>query len=55
MVYINQNVPKGIQGYCIDMYCGKSFNVIKSNCSGSPHYKKLKDMGVTNYTELFEE
>lgn len=55
MVYINQNVPKSIRGYCIDMYYGKPINVIKSNCSGSPHYKKLKDMGVANYTELFEE
>lgn len=56
MVYVDRNVPKQYKGYCRDMYYGKDFNVIKSyGETQCPHYKKLKDMGVENYNELFWE
>lgn len=56
MLYVDRNVPKQYKGYCKDMYYGKDFNVIKSyGETKCPHYKKLKDMGVENYNELFLE
>ena len=56
MLYVDRNVPKQYKGYCRDMYYGKDFNVIKSyRETQCPHYKKLKDMGVENYNELFWE
>lgn len=56
MIYVDRNVPKQYKGYCRDMYYGKDFNVIKSyGETQCPHYKKLKDMGVENYNELFLE
>ena len=56
MLYVDRNVPKQYKGYCRDMYYGKDFNVIKSHGETQcPHYKKLKDMGVENYNELFWE
>ncbi len=56
MLYVDRNVPKQYKGYCRDMYYGKDFNVIKSfGETQCPHYKKLKDMGVENYNELFLE
>ena len=55
MLYISQNVPKDYQGYCREMYFGNSINVIKSGNEKSPHYKRLKDMGVSNYSEIFRE
>lgn len=56
MLYVDRNVPKQYKGYCRDMYYGKNFNVIKSHGETQcPHYKKLKDMGVENYNELFLE
>ena len=36
--------------------CPKMFrNVIKSGNEKSPHYKRLKDMGIDDYTKFFEE
>lgn len=56
MLYVDRNVPKQYKGYCRDMYYGKDFNVIKSHGETQcPHYKKLKEMGVENYNELFWE
>ena len=56
MLYVDRNVAKQYKGYCRDMYYGKDFNVIKSyGETQCPHYKKLKDMGVENYNELFWE
>ena len=56
MIYVSKNIPKEYQGYCRNMYYGRDFNVIKSfEETQCPHYKKLKDMGVENYNELFLE
>lgn len=55
MIYISNNVPKEYQGYCRQLYLGHSINVIKSGNIKSPHYKKLKDMGIDNYINVFKE
>lgn len=53
MIWITNNVPKEYQGYCRAMYLGQEINVIKSGNEKAPHYKKLKDMGVTDYSSIF--
>ena len=53
MIWITNNVPKEYQGYCRAMYLGQEINVIKSGNEKAPHYKKLKDMGVTDYNSIF--
>lgn len=56
MIYISKNVPKNLQSYCRKIYLGYEVNYIKSHSNTkNPSYKKLKDMGVTNYTKLFRE
>jgi hypothetical protein len=56
MIYIAENVPKNLQSYCREIYLGHDVNYIKSHSNTRcPSYKKLKDMGVENYTELFRE
>ena len=53
MIWVTNNVPKEYQGYCRAMYLGQEINVIKSGNKKAPHYKKLKDMGVTDYNSIF--
>lgn len=55
MIYVAENVPKEYSGYCKAKYLGKKINVLKSGNDKCPKYKKLKDMGIVNYTELFSE
>lgn len=55
MMYVATSVPKDYQGYCRQLYFGNKINVIKSGNEKSPHYKRLKDMGIDNYSILFEE
>jgi hypothetical protein len=55
MVWIAENVPKEYQGYCRELYYGRKINVLKNGNETQPHYKKLKDMGVNDYNEIFEE
>lgn len=56
MIYIAENVPKNLQSYCREVYLGHEVNYIKSHSNTKcPSYKKLKDMGITNYTDLFRE
>lgn len=55
MIFVSENVPKEYQGYCREMYLGHSINVIKSGNEKCPHYKRLKDMGIMNYSEIFRE
>lgn len=52
MIWIDNNVPKNYSGYCKCKYLNKEFNVLKSN-DGDPHYKKLKELGVQNYKDIF--
>lgn len=55
MLYVSNNIPKEYQGYCRELYLGKNINVIKSGNKKEPHYKKLREMGVKNYSTLFME
>lgn len=56
MVYVTKNVPKNLQSYVREKYLGREVNYIKSHSNTNcPHYKKLKDMGIVNYTDLFKE
>lgn len=55
MLYVSENVPQGYQSYCRELYFGNNINVIKSGNEKSPHYKRLKDMGISDYTKFFEE
>lgn len=55
MMYVATSVPKDYQGYCRQLYFGNKINVIKGGNEKSPHYKRLKDMGIDNYSVLFEE
>ena len=54
MIYVNKNVPKSLQSYVREKYFGNGVNYIKSHINTDcPHYKRLKDMGITNYSEIF--
>lgn len=56
MIYVNENVPKDLQSYCRELYLGHEVNYIKSHSNTNcPHYKRLNEMGITNYTDLFRE
>lgn len=55
MLYVSNNVPREYQGYCRELYFGNKINVIKGGNEKCPHYKRLKDMGVTNYADIFME
>lgn len=55
MIYVSENVPKEYQVYCRELYYGHDINVLKSGNKKSPRYKKLKEMGVDDYSMLFKE
>ena len=54
-IYVSENVPKEYQVYCRELYYGHDINVLKSGNKKSPRYKKLKEMGVDDYSVLFKE
>ena len=55
MLYVSQNVPKAYQAYCRAKYLRKPYNVLKSGNEQQPKYKKLKEMGVSDYSSIFSE
>lgn len=55
MIYVSKNIPREYQGYCRELYFGHDINVIKSGNDKCPHYKRLKDMGVEDYSKIFVE
>lgn len=55
MIYVSKDIPREYQGYCRELYFGHNINVIKSGNDKCPHYKKLKDMGVEDYSKIFVE
>ena len=55
MIWVSENVPREYQGYCRELYFGNKINVIKSGNDKCPHYKRLKDMGVEDYSKIFVE
>ena len=55
MIWVDANVPVELRGHCKQLYLGQEVNYIKSGNKNSPHYKMLKEMGITNYTDVFVE
>ena len=55
MIWVSENVPRKYQVYCRELYFGNEINVIKSGNDKCPHYKRLKDMGVEDYSKIFVE
>ena len=55
MIWVSENVPREYQGYCRELYLGNKINVIKSGNDKCPHYKRLKDMGIEDYSKIFAE
>ena len=55
MIWVSENIPREYQGYCRELYFGNKINVIKSGNDKCPHYKRLKDMGVEDYSKIFVE
>jgi len=53
MVWVDSNVPKEFRGYVQYMYLGREINYIKSGNEKSPKYRKLNEMGINNYSEVF--
>ena len=53
MIWVDQNVPAGLIGYVKNKYLNKEYNYIKSGNEKSPRYRKLNEMGVVNYNEVF--
>lgn len=53
MIWVDENVPREFKGYCREKYLGKKINVIKKCDKGEPHYKKLKEMGISDYNSIF--
>lgn len=54
MIWVDENVPKKFRSYVRNMYLGISNNFLKGS-GKNPHYKTLKEMGVTDYHKIFEE
>lgn len=55
MIWVSENIPREYQGYCRELYFGNKINAIKSGNDKCPHYKRLKDMGVEDYSKIFVE
>ena len=55
MIWVSENIPREYQGYCRELYFRNKINVIKSGNDKCPHYKRLKDMGVEDYSKIFVE
>ena len=55
MIWVSENVPREYQGYCRELYFRNKINVIKGGNNKCPHYKRLKDMGVEDYSKIFVE
>jgi len=53
MVWVDNNVPKDYKGYVQYMYLVRNINYIKCGNEKSPKYKKLCEMGVERYSEVF--
>lgn len=52
MIWVNDNVPINLKGYVRAKYLGNQYNVIKT---GTGKYLRLKDMGMENYSEVFDD
>lgn len=55
MIWAEGNVPKKYKGYVRNKYLGIENNYVKYGSEKCPAYKKLKEMGVSDYKAIFEE
>lgn len=55
MTWVDKNVPKKYKTYVKNVYLNIPNNYLKSGNDKQPHYIRLKDMGVENYSSIFEE
>jgi len=55
MIWVESNVPKKYKGYVRNKYLGIENNYVKYGSEKCPAYKKLKEMGVSDYKTIFEE
>jgi RNA ligase len=54
MIWTEKNVPKSHRGYVRNKYTGRENNYIKYGSDKCPAYRKLKEMGVSNYKSIFD-
>lgn len=54
MLWVEENVPRDYRHYVRNEYLGVPYDLLKSGPANAPRYKKLTDMGVTDYKEIFE-
>lgn len=55
MIWTEENVPKKLKGYVRNKYLGIKNNYIKYGNDKCPGYRKLNEMGVTDYKAIFDE
>lgn len=55
MIWVHENVPKKYKGYVRNQYLGLKNNYIKYGNEKCPAYRKLNEMGVTDYKAIFRE
>ena len=54
MIHVDANVPIEYRGYVKNLYLGKKNNYIMSGNKKCPSFKTLKEIGIENYSEIFE-
>ena len=55
MIWVHENVPPKFKSYVRNKYFGIENNYIKYGSNKCPGYRKLNEMGVTDYKKIFEE
>lgn len=55
MIWVHENVPPKFKSYVRNKYFGIENNYIKYGSDKCPGYRKLNEMGVTDYKKIFEE
>lgn len=55
MIWTEKNVPRKFKSYVRNKYLGKENNYIKYGSDKCPGYRKLNEMGVTDYKTIFSE
>ena len=55
MIWAESNVPKKYKGYVRNKYLGIENNYVKYGSEKCPAYKKLKEMGISDYKAIFKE
>lgn len=54
MIWIDKNVPVKYKGYVRNLYLGHKNNYIKFGSEKCPGYRKLNEMGVSDYKSIFD-